>query len=90
MVDTGPTERIARILQEGPLPEPGIIPIPGVPCCVTGCRADSRRGTLQGGEPMLCGGRGRNDEPCIAVWLMDDTPGTFADYTAFVRAYRAQ
>jgi hypothetical protein len=88
VVDTGPTERIAEILQEGPPPEPEYPPEPGAPCCVPECLADSRRGTLQGGAPMFCGGKGMVNEPCIAVWLMDDTPATFADYRAFVRACR--
>lgn len=39
---------------------------------------------------MLCGGKGMVNEPCIAVWLMDDTPATFADYPAFVRACREE
>lgn len=56
------------------------VPSSGAPCRVSGCAADTRLGTLQGGGPMLCGGFPLTRQPCIARWLMDTEDG---DYTAW-------
>lgn len=82
---TGPTARISQILREGPAPEPPAPPAPGDPCCVPECQADTRRGTLQGGAPMLCEGYGHPTAPCIAVWLVIE-PEHREDYLDWVRA----
>jgi len=68
----GPTARISQLLAENrdPAPEPRT-PASGDTCVIEGCADDTRRGTLQGGAPMLCKGLGMIGEPCIAVWLVD-------------------
>jgi hypothetical protein len=58
-----------------------VVPTPGAPCQVSGCTADTRLGTLQGGGPMLCNGFGQ-DGPCIARWLMTTDIGSYSDWLA--------
>lgn len=81
------TARISQILAEGLPRIPPRPPVSGIPCSVPECQADTRRGTLDGGAPMLCGGHGMPGEPCVAVWLTED-PDERGDYRSFVRAYR--
>jgi len=58
-----------------------VVPIPGDPCRVPGCAADTRLGTLAGGGPMLCQGFGQ-EGPCIARWLLTTDIGSYADWLA--------
>lgn len=85
---TGPTERISQILAEGPAPEPPRPPTPGDPCAITVCDADTRRGTLDGGAPMWCGGFGATG-PCIANWLRL-SPEDQGEYLDYVEEWLAQ
>lgn len=54
-----------------------VVPSPGAQCRTPGCGADTRLGTLAGGEPMLCEGFGLADQPCIARWLMETETGSY-------------
>lgn len=56
--------------------ESGAVPVPGAPCQVVGCTADTRLGTLSGGGPMLCQGYGQPG-PCIARWLHETDEGSY-------------
>lgn len=67
------TEARVRQLED----ESGAVPIPGAPCRVTSCTADTRLGTLAGGGPMLCEGFGLAGQPCIARWLMETIEGSY-------------
>jgi hypothetical protein len=57
------------------------VPVPGGPCRIPGCAADTRLGTLAGGGQMLCAGFGQPG-PCIARWLMETDIGTYEEWLA--------